>query len=316
MGKETNHTSNKIKISLQAFKSGYLSFVLGLALTIAALAFSLGLGQFLQSLYLEITFIALLLVFGSILAINGLDILLKPKNMKRLFASYALSIGSFDVVVLMQFFSKSFTNSLLYPVALVILTVCLSAITLTSLIVLPKTSKVESSVPVKETPFSEVRDNLDSAISDSANLSSKLELLKQEMNACGNANFQKEKETEDKYYNTLTDVFQLLDHFQMVYDQNKQTEEVGWLRERAQRILEDQKISEMPVNRGDAFDARYHKYVGKRADDLPRGSISAVARKGYVLKGQNGEMEVLRVAEVLVSDNQPNKSQTKPNGVV
>lgn len=124
--------------------------------------------------------------------------------------------------------------------------------------------------------------------------------------------WQSEKEARDGYYRIISDLFLLLDYFEDFIQKGILSDKSKWLYERAHRILDDEGIEEIPVKRGDRFDGIYHKHIESRLDELSKGSILEVVRKGYSKSSNQKENEiVLRLAEVIVSSGRSIESENK-----
>ena len=298
--------------ALRDNKQGYGLSLGGLTLSLIVLAVSLSSTYITSDGYLERDLFVALLVFGICLTVSGVNTIIKPKNFS---SAYGLILGTFYFVVVSIFLGKYFFSNLMYPLSIQIFSACLSGAILVALFALFKKSQTVQIREEKPVPFSALRDNLESTISNSENATLKLRLFKKEMEAYGAENWEKEQELEEKYFNTVMEVFQLLDHFDSLFKKDRKSKEITWLYERTSQILSHRGISEIPVNRGDVFDARYHKGIGKLTDSIPRGRISEVTRRGYFIKGLgNEDAVVLREAEVVVCDRQSEVTVNKTSG--
>lgn len=118
----------------------------------------------------------------------------------------------------------------------------------------------------------------------------------------GAQSWKKEKEAKTKHFNLLTDLFLVIDYLEDSVKKVKNTGELEWFHKKMLRILEDSGIEETPVKIGESFNGVYHKYVGESCASIPKGCISELSRKGYLIRGKtNAEDIVLRPAEVIVS---------------
>ncbi|MBI4333986.1 MAG: nucleotide exchange factor GrpE [Chloroflexi bacterium] len=117
----------------------------------------------------------------------------------------------------------------------------------------------------------------------------------------------KEKsESMGNYHRLVANLFLLLDHLDRLGRVGKASAEVQWTLQKTKQLLEDENIHEIPAKIGDGFDGVYHKAVDSRPDELPKGAIVEIARKGYYKMGHSREEDtVLRNAEVVVSSGVP-----------
>ncbi len=171
-----------------------------------------------------------------------------------------------------------------------------------------RSRKIISNIKAENVHFLELRESLGSLILESEKVSSNLQVLEGKMEVFGAESWRKQNESEEKYFGLITAVIQLIDNYHLISKQNKKTEEIDWLYQSTFQILKDRGISEIPVNKGDVFNGKYHKCVGRKFDDIPKGCISQITRSGYFFKAKNEEDDiVLRETNVVVSDKQSNE---------
>jgi len=128
------------------------------------------------------------------------------------------------------------------------------------------------------------------------------EKLRLDIETCAAKMWNGEKETRAKYHSLINSVLLWIDHFEQAARENKTGKTDEWLFRKARRILEDEGIEEISVKRGDAFDGMRHKQGGSRPDELPKDMVVELLRKGYYIKGQGKQEDVIfRPAEVMCS---------------
>ena len=130
----------------------------------------------------------------------------------------------------------------------------------------------------------------------------RLKLFKGELENWGTKSWEREKELEKKYNQILRELFLLLDHFGIFLNGKMEQGGIESIYDRARQILSNRGIEEMPVKKGDCFNGKYHKCLDAREDRLEKGTVLEVVRKGYLMKNQAGEDDVvLRPSEVIIS---------------
>jgi molecular chaperone GrpE (heat shock protein) len=88
----------------------------------------------------------------------------------------------------------------------------------------------------------------------------------------------------------------------------KKTNEMAWILNRIQHILEDAGIEQIKVEPGDSFNRRFH---ARNDGATEPGTISSVIRQGYIIKDkQSGEDITLRLAEVTVKKTPEGNSKS------
>lgn len=134
-------------------------------------------------------------------------------------------------------------------------------------------------------------------------LEASLKSLQLDIEDYGARNWKKETESRQKYYNILNALFLFLDHLDISLKNNKNIEQIDRIYKRVASILEGESIEEIAVQKGERFDGKFHKHAGERANELAKGAILEVTRKGYFIKHTGTEEEdiILRPAEVIVS---------------
>lgn len=156
--------------------------------------------------------------------------------------------------------------------------------------------------------FVELRGSVDQTIALLAEAGSRLKRLQLDLEDYAAQNWEREKESEEKYYRMTISLFLLLDHLENLAKDQKKSDEIDWLHKKIRRILEDEEIEEITVEKGDHFSGIYHKHVGDRPDEVEKGTVLEVTRKGYYIRGQAQEDSViLRPAEVIVSSGPSGK---------
>jgi hypothetical protein len=129
-----------------------------------------------------------------------------------------------------------------------------------------------------------------------------LEGLKVDVEDFAAESWEREKALKNRYHGLASGLFLLLDHLEIQVRQEDATVGIEWLVRRLRQNLDREGIEEIEVEEGDAFDGMYHKHAGDRADDRPAGSVLEVARRGWFVRGDDGEDDlILRHAEVIVS---------------
>jgi molecular chaperone GrpE (heat shock protein) len=272
-------------------------FFSGLALCLAGLVVSLG-DQLTAVQRFSGDFIVMSAGLGFSLMLAGTAAVLKPE---RLLYVYLASLGGLSPILLFAFSDSFYLEGWFYPAI-----IWASALFVFGVILLTVAFFEEMHVAAPKSRTSNLllprlRENLDQVITLSTNANSQLRLFQDEVENWGAEQWQKEKDSEDKYYSIVEELFLLLDHLN-IQSHKQKSGELDWICQRARRILEDKGIEEIPVEKGDHFNGRYHKYLCHRQDKLGKDTVLEVVRKGYFIKGQTGQEDtVLRTAEVIIS---------------
>lgn len=150
--------------------------------------------------------------------------------------------------------------------------------------------------------FVQLRENMGQLKSQLDKAGADMEELRLDLEDFGVGAWEKEKKSNENYYGLVKDLLLLLDHLEK-YSRETESEDLNWVQIKVNRLLEDADIEEMKVSVGDQFDGNLHKVVENRKDGRPRGEILEIARKGYLVKNEDGEdVAIVRKAEVIVSD--------------
>ena len=137
---------------------------------------------------------------------------------------------------------------------------------------------------------------------------SNLGKLQLDLEDYGAETWERERKFEEKYYRMADSLFLLLDHLENLAKDEKKSDEIDWIYKKTRRILEDEGIEEILAKKGDHFSGIYHKHVGDRPDELPKGIVLEVVRKGYFIRSQPGiDDVVLRPAETIISSGPSGK---------
>lgn len=153
--------------------------------------------------------------------------------------------------------------------------------------------------------FAELRDLANALNNTVVDASEMIEQLNLDLEDFGVEKWRHEKEMNKRYGDLTGHLFLLLDHLEVSSSELSEGA-AAWLKQKIETILDDGGIAEMPVQRGDDFDGRYHKHVAAAPSELPDGAVVEVKRRGYWVDATDRSEEekvVLRQAEVVVSQN-------------
>ena len=263
-----------------------------------------------SDLFEEVFVFTSALIFFPLLIFVGRVLI---SNSKQYLQIYRFSIVLLTLIFVVTFVEKYYLATLSFSLVTWATAICLAGFATFALVATSKTKELPLNFEYKQTPFSEIREKLQRIIFQSENQNTQMKLLQNEMENWGSSSWRKEKELTNNYNRVVSDLFLVLDHFQVLLKNNKTTE-LTWIYKRTKQILEDEGIEEIKVKQGEKFNALYHKFAGDRLDTQPNGSILEVTRKGYLIKAQMSKNDlILRAAEVIISRNKLETENSKTN---
>jgi hypothetical protein len=118
----------------------------------------------------------------------------------------------------------------------------------------------------------------------------------------------REQDARHKYSGMADSLILIADHLEDWIRSEKKTNEMAWILNRIQHILEDAGIEQIRVEPGDSFDRRLHT---RNDGSTEPGTISSVIRQGYIIKDTlSGEDITSRLAEVTVKKTPEGNSKS------
>ena len=300
--------SHRVRDVASRNRKGFKFLLFGLALCI--LGISLG-NQLFSAPDPFLTYVAITLVGSGLpLVFVGTSLILRPTRPYI----YLVPITVLLSIIPMGFYSQfSFPEGPYYAMLVLVSALYVSGLVsaVATVVFINCLEAVPRQPPANERPFAALRERLDGLIDQLDNGISQLMLFRRDLESWSAASWRREKELEEKHGSMIGDLFLLLDHFDILLKAKREPDEIEWICRRTRRILEDRRIEEIPVRKGARFSDLYHEYLGGRQDELPKGTVVEVARKGYFIRGRTDEDDlVLRPAGVIVSDGISERSRS------
>jgi molecular chaperone GrpE (heat shock protein) len=156
-------------------------------------------------------------------------------------------------------------------------------------------------------PLAELRDRASVIL---AEVGTELEQLHLDLQDYQAVSWNRAEDSEERYSRLVNDILLLIDHLENTLNGGGKAEEISWVYEKTNDIMNHAGIERIRPNRGDRFNGLYHKYGAGRPDKLPKGTVLEVTRTGYHGKTVTGERRLFRPAEVIVSSGPPENKGT------